>query len=194
MSTIDYYNKNASKYYNDTIDLSREDVIEEFLELIPADSAILDLGCGSGRDSLYFIEEGFDVTAVDGSKAMCELAEVEIGQHVHNIMFEDLDFEEVFDGVWACAYIVKEKKSEINNIINKISRSLVDNGVMYISLKHGDFEGMRDGRYYSDYRVGEIKDIIKSHPELEIEDIYTKRRNKTDELSWINIFIRKVSK
>ena len=45
LDTIDYYNKNASEYYNQTIELGMEDIIEEFIKLIPADGAILDLGC-----------------------------------------------------------------------------------------------------------------------------------------------------
>ena len=61
MDTIDYYNANASDYYNQTIELGMEDIIEEFIELIPDDGAILDLGCCSCRDSMYFIEEGFDI-------------------------------------------------------------------------------------------------------------------------------------
>ena len=194
MDTIRYYDKNASEYYNLTFEMSMEDIIEEFLKLIPADSAILDLGCGSGRDSLYFLEEGFDVTAIDGSKQMCELAEIEIGQDVvHHMMFDELEFEDVFDGVWACASLLHVKKTEINGIIDKISKSLVKDGVIYMSFKQGDFEGMRDGRYYADYEVSEIKNIIKAHQELEIIDIYTKRRNKYDEHSWINVFVRKIS-
>ena len=195
MDTIEYYDKNASDYYNLTLEMGMEDTIEEFLKLIPADSAILDLGCGSGRDSLYFLEEGFDVTAIDGSKEMCALAEVEIGEDVvHHMKFEELEFDNVFDGVWACASLLHVKKSEIDGILDKISRSLVDEGVLYMSFKHGDFEGMREGRYYSDYRIGEIKAVLRNHPEFEIIDIYTKRRNKDDELSWLNVFVRKVSR
>ena len=191
MNTIDYYNKNAAQYYNQTVEMGMEDIIEEFIKYIPADGAILDLGCGSGRDSVYFMEEGFDVTSIDGSKELCELAKIEIGQEVHNIMFEDLEFENVFDGVWACASLLHVKKSEIHNILQKISRSLVDNGVLYMSLKHGDFEGVRDDRYYADYRTGEIKEILKKIPEFEILAMYTKRREKTDKQSWLNIFVRK---
>lgn len=193
MNTIDYYNKNAASYYNQTVEMGMETIIEKFIKYIPADGAILDLGCGSGRDSIYFIEEGFDVTAVDGSKALCELAKIEIGQEVHNIMFEDLEFDNVFDGVWACASLLHIKKSELPNIISKISRSLVDDGVLYMSVKHGDFEGIRDERYYADYRTGEIKELFKKFPEFEIIDIYTKRRNKDDDQSWLNIFVRKVA-
>lgn len=192
MDTIRYYDKNASEYYNLTFNMSMEETIEEFLKLIPADSAILDLGCGSGRDSLYFLEEGFDVTAIDGSRQMCELAEIEIGQDVvHHMMFDELEFEDVFDGVWACASLLHVKKTEINGIIDKISKSLVKDGVLYMSFKQGEFEGMRDGRYYADYEVSEIRNIIKAHQELEIIDIYTKRRNKDDEHTWINVFVRK---
>ena len=194
MDTIRYYDKNASEYYNLTLNMSMEEIIEEFIKLIPADSAVLDLGCGSGRDSLYFLEEGFDVTAIDGSKQMCELAEIEIGQDVvHHMMFDELEFEDVFDGVWACASLLHVKKTEINGIIDKISKSLVKDGVLYMSFKQGDFEGMRDGRYYADYEVAELKNIIKAHQELEIIDIYTRRRNKEDEYSWINVFVRKIS-
>lgn len=193
MNTIDYYNKNAAEYYNQTVEMSMEDVIEEFIQYIPADGAILDLGCGSGRDSIYFIEEGFDVTAVDGSKAMCELAKIEIGQEVHNLKFEELEFDNVFDGVWACASLLHIKKSALPTIIAKISKSMVDNGVLYMSVKHGSFEGTIDGRYYADYRTGEIKELFKKFPEFEIIDMYTKRRNKDDEKSWLNIFVRKVT-
>ncbi len=193
MNTIDYYNKNAAEYYNQTVEMSMEDIIEEFIQYVPADGAILDLGCGSGRDSIYFIEEGFDVTAVDGSKAMCELAKIEIGQEVHNIKFEELEFDNVFDGVWACASLLHIKKNDLPAIIAKISKSLVDEGVLYMSVKHGNFEGVIDGRYYADYRTAEIKELFKNFPEFEIIDMYTKRRNKDDEKSWLNIFVRKVT-
>ena len=127
------------------------------------------------------------------SEALCELAKIEIGQEVHNIRFEDLEFDNVFDGVWACASLLHVKKKDIHDILNKVSRSLVTDGVLYMSVKHGDYEGMRDGRYYSDYRTGEIKEIFRQHPELEIINMYTKRRNKDDQFSWLNIFVRKVA-
>lgn len=193
MNTIDYYNNNAAKYYNQTVEMGMEEIIEEFIKYIPADGAILDLGCGSGRDSVYFMEEGFDVTAVDGSKELCELAKIEFGGEVQNMLFEELEFDNVFDGVWACASLLHVKKSELPNILKKISKALVDDGVLYMSVKHGEFEGVRDDRYYSDYRTGEIKDIFKRFPEFEIIDIYTKRREKTDKQSWLNIFVRKVA-
>jgi SAM-dependent methyltransferase len=192
--TLSYYNSHAEEFANGTVDVEFSHIQNEFIKMLQPGDTILDLGCGSGRDSLYFMEEGFDVTAIDGSKALCELAEIEIGEEVvHHMRFDQLEFEDVFDGVWACASLLHVKKNEFENILQKVIKSLVDGGVLYISVKHGDFEGIRDGRYYSDYRVGELKDIIKKYPELELIDIYTKRRSKDDEHSWVNVFVRKVT-
>ena len=64
MDTIEYYNKYASRIFEDTVDRDMESQREEFLEELREidGDTILDLGCGSGRDSLAFYEQGFDVT------------------------------------------------------------------------------------------------------------------------------------
>ena len=65
MDTIEYYNKYASRIFEDTVDRDMEPQREEFLEELREidGDTILDLGCGSGRDSLAFYEQGFDVTS-----------------------------------------------------------------------------------------------------------------------------------
>lgn len=40
---------------------------------IPRKSHIMELGCGNGRDSLYFLSQGHDVIAVDGSDAVIDM-------------------------------------------------------------------------------------------------------------------------
>lgn len=82
MDSIDYYNKYASIYFDSTVELSMEKILDKFIHYLPDNAVVLDLGCGSGRDSLYFIERGFDVTALDGSEKLCELAAIHIGQDV----------------------------------------------------------------------------------------------------------------
>ena len=77
MDTIEYYNKYASRIFEDTVDRDMESQREEFLEELREidGDTILDLGCGSGRDSLAFYEQGFDVTPLDASEEMCKLAQ-----------------------------------------------------------------------------------------------------------------------
>ena len=80
MDSIDYYDRYAVPYYEETVELSMEEQLERFMKLLPENAEVLDLGCGSGRDTLFFEEEGFSVTAMDGSEKMCELAEIHTGR------------------------------------------------------------------------------------------------------------------
>lgn len=62
MDSIDYYDRYAVPYYEETVNLSMEEQLQSFMELLPENGEVLDLGCGSGRDTLFLEEEGFSVT------------------------------------------------------------------------------------------------------------------------------------
>jgi SAM-dependent methyltransferase len=53
-STVKYYNENARLYYDSTVTADMSEVYQPFLRLLPAGAKVLDAGCGSGRDSLFF--------------------------------------------------------------------------------------------------------------------------------------------
>ena len=72
--TIDYYNANVKKFFDDTASVNFTCIQNTFLKLLPKRATILDFGCGSGRDTKYFLEQGCIVEAVDGSLAVCEAA------------------------------------------------------------------------------------------------------------------------
>jgi len=195
LDSIDYYNKNASIYFENTVDLNIEDILEKFISYLPEAGNILDLGCGSGRDSLYFINKGFDVTAMDGSEELCQLASIRIGQDVLHMQFSELDFQEVFDGIWACASLLHTTPEQLHEILGKISDSLNPGGVLYMSFKYGDFQGYRNGRYFADYKFHDIEEILEEHRDLTIMEIWKTSdiRTERDE-SWLNIIVRKAEK
>jgi 2-polyprenyl-3-methyl-5-hydroxy-6-metoxy-1,4-benzoquinol methylase len=68
---------------------------------MPPGGRILDAGCGSGRDSLHFLQHGHEVEAFDASAEMCQLASSLIGRTVLQKTFEDVDSVSDFDGVLA---------------------------------------------------------------------------------------------
>lgn len=193
MDQTDFYNTHAHIYYDNTVELDMSEMLEEFISFIPENCPVLDLGCGSGRDSLYLIEKGFDVTAMDGAKELCELAKIHIGQDVLCMRYEDMEFDGVFDGIWACASLVHIPKSEMDALLLKISQGLRCGGMIYISLKYGDFSGIKEGLYYSEYRTKDIKNLIYNHKDLELIQIYKSQDIREDrkEEQWINIFARK---
>lgn len=196
LDSIDYYNKYASIYFENTVDLNMEEFLEKFISFLPEAGTILDLGCGSGRDSLYFINKGFDVTAMDGSEELCQLASIHIGQDVLNMQFSELDFQQVFDGIWACASLLHTTPEQLNEILGKISDSLKPGGVLYMSLKYGDFRGYRNGRYFADYKIHDMEEILEEHRDLEIVEMWktSDLRPEREEDSWLNIIVRKAER
>lgn len=196
MDSIDYYNQYATQYYENTVDLELGDIRDEFIGYLPENSEIMDLGCGSGRDSLYFIERGFDVTSVDGSKELCELASIHLGQDVLNLKYNELDFLDVFDGVWACASFTNSTLKELKEVLVKIQESLKDGGILFMSFKYGDFAGVRNNRYYKTYRMKELKEILEEYDGLTLLKINKNsdiRQARTDE-KWIHVIAKKKDK
>lgn len=193
MDSIEYYNQNAADYFEKTIDIDMQEQYDCFVDLLPEEGSLLDLGCGSGRDSAYFISRGFDVTAMDASDGMCDLASIHIGQDVLKLTFDEMDFNEVFDGIWACASLLHVPSSEMDRIFKKVIKSLKINGLLFMSFKYGDFEGERDGRYFTDYRTRTLKELIARHGDLEVIDIQKcESQNINNNTIWIYAIVRRI--
>lgn len=73
--------------------------------------------CGSGRDSKYFLLLGYKAEAIDSSEELCQLASEYIGQKVRNVKSNELNYENMFDGIWACASFLNVDKEEIKDVI-----------------------------------------------------------------------------
>lgn len=88
-STILYYNRNAAEFCDNTVNANITQIQDLFLSKLEKNSYILDFGCGSGRDTKYFLELGFHVDAVDGSEELCRLAEKYTGIEVKQMYFKN---------------------------------------------------------------------------------------------------------
>ena len=58
MKTIDYYNQYADEFAQATLNVDMESLYQPFLAELPERARILDVGCGSGRDTLAFLNKG----------------------------------------------------------------------------------------------------------------------------------------
>ena len=187
--TIDYYNKNAEMYFDYTVNADMSDCYQRFLKYLPQNSYILDAGCGSGRDSRYFLSQGYRVMAIDASKQLCELASEYIGQEAVNMDFSDLDFINEFDGIWANASLLHIDKSQIKDIISRMGKALKPNGIFYASFKYGDSDRIQGERYYNDMNESHIKALFSDFNILETwinDDALPGRSEK-----WMDIIVRK---
>ena len=139
-TSLTYYETNAKKYYAGTVDINMAVIYAPFLAYMPPFASILDAGCGSGRDTLYFASRGYQVTAFDYSPALVKLATNLTGQEVLNLSFQDLAFEDQFNGIWACSSLVHVPLDEMHDALFKLSRSMKLDGVMYASFIYGTGE------------------------------------------------------
>ena len=192
-NTIDYYNENAKKFIDGTVAVDFKHIQDIFLELLPEHAAILDFGCGSGRDTKYFLEHGCMVDAMDGSLELCKAASEYTGINVKHMLFQELNEKEKYDGIWACASILHVKREELPEIIRKMSLAAKANGIIYLSFKYGDFEGERNGRYFTDMTEESMAKLLVGFPEFTVEKQWITgdvRAGRGDE-RWLNMILRK---
>ena len=190
MSTLDYYNNNAAEYASKTVSADMSYAYKAFLPLLPKDGKILDLGCGSGRDSRHFLDLGYDVIAVDGSEKLCEEARKNLGIDARCLTFDKLDYDSEFDGVWANASLLHVKKSEMKSVLKHICCALKTDGVLYLSYKYGDGERMSDGRHYSDYTERDMAELFEKTG-LEKIRCFVTGDSLGREDKWLNVLARK---
>ncbi|MCQ4636063.1 class I SAM-dependent methyltransferase [Anaerovorax odorimutans] len=158
--TIEYYDKNAKTFFDETCSSNMSHLYDSFLKYIPKNGTILDLGCGSGRDSKAFLDRGYQVTAVDASQQLCCLASAFIGQEVLCRKFEDLNFCDSFDGIWACASLLHVNKEDMPRILRKLSLALKREGVLYASFKYGDSQRTKGLRFFNDYTEADLDSLL----------------------------------
>lgn len=187
-----YYNTNAKDFFEGTVNADMSAHYAAFLEKLPKGVHILDAGCGSGRDSLYFKKLGYKITAMDISTELCKLASEHIGQEVLELSFQDIAFEDTFEGIWACASLLHVPSVELPAIIGKLKKALKVDGVLFAGFKYGDFEGERNGRYFCDLTEQKAEQIFTALG-FKVEKMWITgdvRPERNDEL-WINVLVKK---
>lgn len=190
--TIAYYDHNAEIFVNSTINADVSELYKPFEELLFPGARILDLGCGSGRDSRYFAEHGYNVVAVDPSSAMCEHTRILVDVPVFQMKAEDMNFYNEFDAVWACSSLLHVPKNQQKNVMLLIAKSLKKDGICYCSWKFGDEERFDGERWFIEYTDVSLGELFKSISIFKIMRVWVTndvRRDKNQR--WINALIRK---
>lgn len=196
MNTLDYYNKNSEEYFNSTLNVDMTNTYKAFLKLVPKGGKILDLGCGSGRDSMNFMKLGYEVTAVDGAKELAKKASVLLGKEVIVSTFEELELKEKFHGIWACASLLHIKREDLKIVLNNLYNNLEDNGVFYMSFKYGEKEYVDDkNRYFNCFTDESIISFINENTKFNILDLYITedKLGRVNEIKWVNLICNKKS-
>lgn len=146
------------------------DEFKEFQKLVP-DGGVIDIGCGSGRDAVLFIESGYEYIGIDLSEEMLVVAR----ELVPNADFRKMDMYALefpsgrFDGFWAAASLLHNPKMSVDRVLQEIGRVVKTGGIGFLAMKEGVGERMVKGRYEGDerffafYKQEEFADVLRKN-------------------------------
>lgn len=189
--SIEYYDTNAKEYFELTKSIDTSHEINRFLRYVRKSGYILDAGCGSGRDSLYMINLGYQVKAIDASSELAKLASRYIGQKIDVMKIEDIPYFNTFDGIWANASLVHSNEEEILNALGRFSNALKKFGILYISIKHGQGVYEKHGRTFYLYDEASWLTLVNKQRDIIMLDIWRTEDKLKRENQWLNVLMVK---
>ncbi len=192
--TLNYYNQHAQTFSDSTLNVDMSALYAEFLPLIPKHGHILDAGCGSARDAMYFKQQGFTVSAFDASENIAKLASNYLQQTVDFKAFQQFNCTNMYDGIWCCASLLHVPKVELPQVFLKLQNALKPNGVLYVSFKYGTQERVHNGREFTDLNEDGLTALITHHTELKILKQWqtVDQRPERESEVWLNALIKAV--
>lgn len=146
-----YWNKIHTNYDRDNIKV--DDWLDRFDSIIVnCKSPVLDLGCGSGNDTLYFIEKGKRVIACDQSRNAIDNIQKNFPEVLEARCFNMLDefafADDSFGIVCADLSLHYFTETDTRMILNEIHRILIPGGHVFVrvnsvkDVNHGAGQGI----------------------------------------------------
>jgi SAM-dependent methyltransferase len=189
--TIAYYDANVEKYINESVSADMELLYADFLASVPVRGSLLDLGCGAGRDTKAFLERDYKVTAIDGSQQMVDATTRLTGQPAIHMRFQEIAFENEFDGIWACASLLHVSREEFANVLYRIEIALHPQGICYMSLKEGHGERVDGDRQFTYFTADELRVCLEHETRLDVYRIWSSddpRPGRSER--WVNVLTK----
>ena len=187
-STIEYYNNNAEEYYGRSAGADLGDAISRFAWYLPDGARIIDIGCGSGRDTAAFIDMGYDAVGLDASVEMARVAREMFGIEVIVADMASWVADEPYDGVWCCASLLHLGDSEVERFFGNLRGNVADGGVVFVSVKTGIETGIdENGRFMRNFDEDEIHGLLDDAG-FEVKEVWkTEDGLGRDHVVWLNV-------
>lgn len=190
---LNYYDINAVEFFESTFQVDMESLYQSFLRYLPDNALILDLGCGSGRDTLAFKKKGYQVVATDYSKKLVDKASKLVGIDVRFESFYELSELNLYDGIWASASLLHCERKRLPEVIGKILAALKMNGICYMSFKYGEKDRYKDGRDFTDLNELQIRNLLREFDNiLLLQQWITIDIRPDHNEDWLNIVFQKI--
>ena len=188
--TLAFYNEHTNDFVEGTVTVDFHEVQDRFLQYVKEGSYLLDFGCGSGRDTKYFLNKGYQVAAIDGSIELCKYASQLTGIEVQQVFFEDFDAVNTYDAIWASASLLHCQYEDLDAMFMRIYTALKEDGIFFCSFKYGNYQGYRNERYFTDLDEKELAKFLDGKFIVLEQWISEDSRQDVQQL-WLNCIVRK---
>jgi SAM-dependent methyltransferase len=174
--TLEHYDRNADAFWRGTRDHDVTQNIEALLRHIEGKPpfAILDLGCGPGRDLKAFMELGHVAVGLEGSARFVRMAREYSGCEVWLQDFLRLDLPAGrFDGIYANAALFHVPTQELPRVLRELHAALKPGGVLFSSNPRGsNEEGWNERRYGAYWNLPTWRRYLTAAGYAELEHYY----------------------
>jgi SAM-dependent methyltransferase len=187
--TLEHYNQRAEDFWEGTRDHDVEQNIAALLHYIEGEPplAILDFGCGPGRDLKAFAALGHMAVGLEGASRFAAMARAHSGCEVWQQDFLALDLPDArFDGVFANAALFHVPGQELPRVLLELHATLKPGGVLFSSNPHGqDEEGWTRGRYGAYHRLDTWRRYLSDAGFLELTHYYRPAGLPPEQQPWL---------
>jgi len=189
----EYYNANASDMIEHTLKLDLQPIYVKFEKHLKPGAKLLDVGFGSGRDSLHFEKKGYDVVSIDFAPEVYSRGKILLNTEVLLVDVRDIRYQNEFDAIWASAVLFHFGDDELVDVIDRCRVALKEKGVMYISFKYGTDELIRHGRFFNDFTEEKFEKLMEKVPGFTITEIWQTQdaRPSHSNQYWLNVILTK---
>ncbi len=193
--TLAHYQRSAEAFRRGTWDHDVRQNIEALLRHLPARPglAILDFGCGPGRDLLAFKALGHAPVGLDGCPAFVDMAREASGCEVWRQDFLALDLPaQRFDGIFANASLFHIPAADLPRVLGQLRDSLKPGGVLFSSNPRGhNEEGWQGERYGVWYDWPTWQQLMTAAGFAELEHYYRPAGLPREQQPWLASVWRK---
>lgn len=195
MMTKQYYNLNEKDIYEKTIGIDLQDIYKVFESYLKPGAKLLDIGFGSGRDSLHFNEMRYTVVSIDFAQEVFERGKSLLNNEVLLVDVRDIQYQNEFDAIWASAVLFHFEEEEIRDILKRCQTALKDQGIMYISFKYGEGNMVRKGRFFNNFTEEKFEKLLEGIEGFKLEKMWQTEDARADHKGhfWLNVILEKQS-
>jgi SAM-dependent methyltransferase len=187
--TLAHYDQRAEEFWRGTRDHDVGQNVAAFLRHIGAASpfAILDFGCGPGRDLKAFRDLGHEAVGLEGSPRFAAMAREYSGCEVLEQDFLRLDLPAArFDGVFANASLFHVPGRELPRVLRELHATLKPGGVLFSSNPRGaNEEGWNRGRYGAYHDLEAWRGYLGEAGYAELEHYYRPPGLPREQQPWL---------